>query len=73
MQGRRVPREHYTVHREDQQVGEVSSGGYSPTLQKPVAMAYVSPDAAEIGSTLNIDIRGRREAATVTPLPFYKR
>jgi len=73
MQGRRVPREHYTVHNDQQQVGEVTSGGYSPTLQKSIAMAYVSPQAAAVGSTLQVDIRGRREAATVVSLPFYKR
>ncbi len=73
MQGRRVPREHFTVHTEQEQVGEVTSGGFSPTLQKSIAMAYVAPQAAELGSTLYIDIRGRREAATVVSLPFYKR
>ncbi len=73
MAGRRVPREHYQVYHGDQCVGEVTSGTFSPTLEKPIAMAYVQPHAAPAGTSLSVDIRGRREGATVVELPFYQR
>ncbi len=73
MSGRRVPREHFAVFHGDEKVGEVTSGTFSPTLTRPIAMAYVHPHLASEGTTLSIDIRGRREPARVVPLPFYKR
>jgi aminomethyltransferase len=71
--GKRVPREHYGVFSGDLQIGEVTSGTFSPTLDRPIAMAYVEPDQATIGNELSIDIRGRKEPARVVKLPFYKR
>ena len=73
MNGRRVPREHYPILLGDQVVGEVTSGTFSPTLQKPIAMGYVRPDSADVGSELIVDIRGRHEPAQVVELPFYQR
>ena len=43
-------------------VGEVTSGTFSPTLDRPIAMAYVDPPAATSGQTLQVDIRGRTGA-----------
>ena len=71
--GRRVPREHYAVVANSSRVGEITSGTFSPTLQKPIAMAYVQPQYAEIGTQLAVDIRGTPEPATVVKLPFYSR
>lgn len=71
--GRRVPREHFHVLRRGEVIGDVTSGTFSPTLQKSIAMAYVQPDAAVIGTELEIDIRGRGEPARVVKLPFYSR
>ncbi len=71
--GRRVPREHYGVFAGEEAVGEITSGTFSPTLQHPIAMAYVKPNFAAMGTQLTIDIRGSREAAEVVSLPFYKR
>ncbi|MEQ8791871.1 MAG: glycine cleavage system aminomethyltransferase GcvT [Pirellulaceae bacterium] len=73
LSGRRVPREHYAVLDGDRQVGEVTSGTFSPTLQRPIAMAYVEPASADVGRRLTLDIRGKRETAQVVELPFYKR
>jgi aminomethyltransferase len=73
MDGKRVPREHYPVLLDDQPVGEVTSGTFSPTFQRPIAMAYVPPNLADEGTELQIDIRGRHHAATVVKLPFYER
>ncbi|MGE0756463.1 MAG: glycine cleavage system aminomethyltransferase GcvT [Pirellulaceae bacterium] len=73
MSGKRVPREHYGVLAGNDRVGEVSSGTFSPTLEKPIAMAYVPPEHAAAGTDLFIDIRGKREPARVVALPFYRR
>ncbi len=73
LSGRRVPREHYPVLSHGAVVGEVTSGTFSPTLQHPIAMAYVTPAANQPNTTLEIDIRGRHEPAEVVDLPFYSR
>ncbi len=70
---KRIAREHSEVFFGPKPIGVVSSGTYSPTLDQSIAMAYVAADHATVGSTVEVDIRGKREAATVVPLPFYKR
>ena len=70
-EGRRAGRADYLVFSGDTEVGVITSGALSPTLGYPIAMAYIDPDADE--STLTIDVRGTRIAASVVPLPFYKR
>jgi aminomethyltransferase len=71
--GRRVPREHYAVLANSNRAGEVTSGTFSPTLQKPIAMAYVQPQFSAVGTELAVDIRGTVEPAQVVKLPFYTR
>lgn len=71
--GKRVPREGYPVLFQGRRCGEITSGTFSPTLEKPIAMAYVEPAAAAPGTELAVDIRGRQEPGRVVALPFYKR
>jgi aminomethyltransferase len=71
--GKRVPREHYPILADGKQIGEVTSGTFSPTLNKPIAMGYVAREFAVPGRDLAIDIRGSKEPARVVKLPFYKR
>jgi aminomethyltransferase len=71
--GRRVPREGYSVIASGQTVGHVTSGTFSPTLEKPIAMGYTRADQAEPGTEVAIDLRGRQEPARVVALPFYRR
>jgi len=73
MEGQRVAREHFAVSSGGRVVGEVTSGTFSPTLERPIAMAYVRSDVAEVGTELEVDIRGRAAPARVVPLPFYRR
>ncbi|MGW7517629.1 glycine cleavage system aminomethyltransferase GcvT [Streptomyces sp. NPDC054796] len=74
-EGRRVPRAGYgVVSAEGEVIGEVTSGAPSPTLGKPIAIAYVDAAHAEPGTKgVAVDIRGSHEPYEVVALPFYKR
>ncbi|WP_411123340.1 glycine cleavage system aminomethyltransferase GcvT [Streptomyces sp. x-19] len=74
-EGRRVPRAGYPVVAADGTViGEVTSGAPSPTLGKPIAIAYVDAEHAAPGTAgVRVDIRGSHEPYEVVALPFYKR
>ena len=71
--GRRVAREGCPILRGRVRVGEVTSGTFGPTVEKAIAMGYVRPEHAALGTELNIDVRGRLEPARVVKLPFYRR
>jgi aminomethyltransferase len=73
VEGKRVPRQGCPVLHDGEVVGEVTSGTFSPTLERPIAMAYVRPTSQAVGTRLAVDIRGTRHPATVVPLPFYQR
>ena len=70
LEGRMAAREGAGVLAGDLPVGTVTSGGFSPTLERPIAMAFVDAAQATPGTALSIDVRGRKLAATVTPMPF---
>ncbi|MBV1864997.1 MAG: glycine cleavage system aminomethyltransferase GcvT [Rhodobacteraceae bacterium] len=76
--GRAPARAHVEVQTLDgRHVGEITSGGFGATVGAPVAMGYVSASAAEVGTKVNLIIRGKAQPATITALPFvqqnYKR
>lgn len=71
--GRRAGRGGYAVHAHGQQVGTITSGQPSPTLGYPIALAYVDPACAEVGTAVEVDLRGKLEPFEVVALPFYKR
>lgn len=73
LEGKRIAREGAEIFSGEQSVGEVTSGTFSPTLQKAIAMGYVDATVSETGTDIEIDIRGKRHAARVVDLPFYKR
>jgi aminomethyltransferase len=58
-------------------IGIVTSGGFGPTVARPVAMGYVRANASESGARLFVEVRGKRLPVSVSPLPFitprYKR
>ncbi|MCC3772941.1 glycine cleavage system aminomethyltransferase GcvT [Streptomyces sp. UNOC14_S4] len=73
-EGRRVPRAGFAVVADGAVVGEVTSGAPSPTLGKPIAIAYVDAAHATPGTKgVSVDIRGSHEPYEVVALPFYKR
>lgn len=71
--GKRPAREHYPVLLHGRQIGEVTSGSFSPTLQIPIAMAAVESPGVAVDTQLTIDARGNAVEAMVTELPFYRR
>jgi len=73
LQGRRIAREGALLFSGEENIGRVTSGTFSPTLQKSIAMGYVPGSFVDPGTALEIDIRGKREAAQVVELPFYRR
>jgi aminomethyltransferase len=74
--GKRIAREGCPVlasQESGEVIGRVTSGTLAPTLQRSIAMAYVRPPYDAPGTAVAVDIRGRRETATVVKLPFYSR
>jgi aminomethyltransferase len=70
LEGRQAAREGAEVYVGDQKVGVLTSGGFSPTLGHPIAMAYVDTAHAVDGTALEVDVRGKRLPARVSPMPF---
>ncbi len=73
LEGRRSARQGMEVRRDGTVVGRVTSGCLSPTLDRPIAMAYVDAALADVGSEVEVDLRGMTVAARVEPLPFYRK
>jgi aminomethyltransferase len=73
LQGRAIARHGYPVVHEGEPVGEITSGTWSPTLEEPIALAYVPAALAKLGTELAVQIRGKAEPAVVVKRPFYRR
>ncbi|MFG0332151.1 MAG: glycine cleavage system aminomethyltransferase GcvT [Maioricimonas sp. JB049] len=73
LEGRRIARDGATLYIGETQIGHVTSGTFSPTLETSIAMAYVQVDHAAEGTNVEVDIRGKRVPAKIVPLPFYRR
>ncbi|WP_188767570.1 glycine cleavage system aminomethyltransferase GcvT [Novosphingobium endophyticum] len=70
LEGRMAAREGAKIFSGNQEVGIVTSGGFSPSLQHPIAMAYVDTALAAEGTALSIEMRGKRLDAKVVSMPF---
>lgn len=71
IEGRQPVREGAAVVNSDgKDIGKVTSGGFSPSLGQPIAMAYVPADQSEPGTTITIEQRGKPFTGTVTAMPF---
>ena len=70
--GRRPVRDHSSLHLPDglSRIGEVTSGGFGPSLERPVAMGYVPPIHSTVGTELIADVRGKEVPGVVSELPF---
>ncbi|HET9592304.1 MAG TPA: glycine cleavage system aminomethyltransferase GcvT [Solirubrobacterales bacterium] len=71
IEGQGIPREGNPVMRGEEQVGVVTSGTYAPSLELGAGMAYVRSDLAEVGTELEIDVRGKRRPARIASKPLY--
>jgi len=67
------PRPHYKVFQGATEVGEVTSGAPSPTLGYGIGLAYVKASCADLGTALELEVRGSRVPVEVVKKPFYKR
>jgi aminomethyltransferase len=72
MQGRYIARHGYPVIAEGKPVGEVTSGSWSPTLEKAIAMAYLPLELSKPGQSIQVEIRGKTYPGTVVKKPFYR-
>jgi aminomethyltransferase len=68
---RGIPRQSNPVVRGDETVGIVTSGTFSPCLERGIGMAYLRHELSEPGTAIEIDVRGRRRPARVESRPLY--
>ena len=68
-----VPRRGHAILHAGQHAGEVTSGSFSPTLERNIGLGFIPPDLSVIGQQLDIDVRGVSVSVTVRSLPFYRR
>ena len=71
--GRAIARKGYKIIQNNKQIGEITSGSWSPTLNKAIALGYIENEYGKLGTEISIDIRGKIEKATIVKRPFYKR
>ncbi len=68
-----IPRQGCKLFKGGKLVGYITSGTMSPTLKIPIGMGYVKIEHSDIGSAMDLEIRGKMVPAEVVKLPFYKR
>jgi aminomethyltransferase len=73
MESKRIARQGFEVFHNGARAGAVTSGTWSPVLERSIAMAYLPAALREVGTPVEVDVRGRREQASVVKLPFYRR
>jgi aminomethyltransferase len=73
VEGRMPAREGATVWVSDTRIGVLTSGGFAPSLNMPIAMAMIASEYAADGTAVEIEVRGKRIAATVVPMPFKQK
>jgi glycine cleavage system T protein (aminomethyltransferase) len=73
IEGAGIPRQGNPVLAAGEQVGVVTSGSFSPSLEIGIGMAYVRPELAEPGTEVEIDVRGKRRAGRIASKPLYEK
>ena len=73
LDGKRAAREYCEIRLAGKKIGVVTSGTFSPTLERSISMGYIDRQFAAVGTAVEIDIRGKSTAARIVKLPFYSR
>ena len=68
-----IAREGSKIFKDDKEIGVVTSGGFGPSVNGPVAMGYVLKEFAKEGETLELEVRGKKHQGKVFKMPFYKK
>ncbi|WP_075618070.1 glycine cleavage system aminomethyltransferase GcvT [Paenisporosarcina indica] len=68
-----IPRHGYAIYKDDQKIGEVTTGTQSPTLKKNIGLGLIDSQFNELGTEVEVEIRGKRLKAVTVATPFYKR
>ncbi|NOZ02023.1 MAG: glycine cleavage system aminomethyltransferase GcvT [Deltaproteobacteria bacterium] len=72
VEGKGIPRHGYGLFKGDEHVGEVTSGTLSPSLKVPIGLAYVNVPHNEVGTVIDLDLKGlRRVSARIVAPPLY--
>ncbi len=71
MVGRAIPRQHHNILLANKEIGEVTSGTYSPTFQKPIGLALIGAEHSAIGTKFTINIRDKNFEAQIVKKPIY--
>ncbi|WP_340085079.1 glycine cleavage system aminomethyltransferase GcvT [Siminovitchia sp. FSL H7-0308] len=70
---RGIPRHGYSVYKNDEEIGFVTSGTQSPTLKKNIGLALIQSEYSEVGNELEVAVRKKRLQAKIIKTPFYTR
>ncbi|MBJ95371.1 MAG: glycine cleavage system protein T [Rickettsiales bacterium] len=73
LEGRGIPRHGYSVWLDGVEYGQVTSGAMSPSLGRGIGLCYLPSGSTAVGTSFEVEIRGRRIPAEVVKTPFYKR
>ncbi|HEC96397.1 MAG TPA: glycine cleavage system aminomethyltransferase GcvT [Euryarchaeota archaeon] len=73
LESKAIPRHGFEVYKGDKYIGKVSSGGYSPILQKSIALAYIKKEEAHEGNDVQVKIRSKSVPGKVVKPPFIKK
>lgn len=72
MNEKAIPREGYEIYKDNEKIGFITSGTFSPTFNKGIAMGYIAANKCEIGSEVQIKIRNKFYKATIKKKPLYE-
>jgi len=66
-----IMRENYNIYKEGNNIGYITSGGYSPTLDKSIGLALIKTEYNTIGNEVDVEIRNKHKKAKIVQTPFY--
>jgi aminomethyltransferase len=73
LEGKIIARENAKIFKQDQEVGTVTSGSFGPSVGAAVVMGYVNFNCSEVGTSVELEVRGKKYPAKICLLPFYQK